>query len=117
MIINDLPLIMLKCLLCTIIIEVIIAIIFGIRGKKDILNVILVNIVTNPLVTSIPVFINIKYGILERHIVLFVLEIFTLVFEASIYKKYLDYKKIKPFLVSLILNLGSYILGLLINLI
>ena len=59
MIINDLPIIMIKCLLITIIIEVLISILLGLR-KKDILNVILVNIVTNPLVVSIPVLINIE---------------------------------------------------------
>lgn len=66
MIINDLPIIMLKCLIATIIIEIIVALIMGIRNKKDLLNIVLVNCLTNPLVTSIPVYFNINYGLLER---------------------------------------------------
>lgn len=114
MIINDLPIIMIKCLLITIIIEVLISILLGLR-KKDILNVILVNIVTNPLVVSIPVLINIEYGLFERHISLVILEVFALLFEFIIYKKYLN-NKFKPFLLSLILNFSSYFVGEIINL-
>jgi len=41
---------MLLCLFSTIIIEVLVAILCGVRDKKDILNIILVNAFTNPLV-------------------------------------------------------------------
>lgn len=115
MIINDLPLIMIKCLICTIIIELVIVLVIGIRNKFNIINVILVNILTNPLVVSIPVYFNIKYGLFTRNVVLIILEILIFVIEALIYKKYLKYKKINPYLISLILNLGSYLFGLIIN--
>ena len=58
MIINDLPIIMVKCLLCTIIIEVIVGLIIGIRDKKYIINITLVNVLTNPVVVSLPIYID-----------------------------------------------------------
>ena len=61
MLINELPKLMLRSLICTIIIELLVSIILGIRNKKDILNVILVNIITNPLVAVIPVYFNFFY--------------------------------------------------------
>lgn len=113
--INELPFIMIKCLILTIIIELVIGIIIGIRNKKDIANIILVNVFTNPLVTSIPIFMYIFFGYYLEIIFLILLEIFALLSEGYIYKKVLIYNKINPFLISLILNLSSYGLGLLIN--
>ena len=113
--IDDLPYIMVKCLVLTIIIELVIAIIIGIRNKKDILNVILVNVFTNPLVTSIPIFIYLKYGYNAEKVSLIILEIFAFVSEGFIYSKVLKYKKLNPYLISLILNLSSYLIGAVIN--
>ena len=62
MLISDLPYYMFKCLVLTIIIELIIAIIIGIRGKKNIINVVLVNIITNPLVVTLPFFLLIVFN-------------------------------------------------------
>lgn len=115
MIINDLPYIMCKCLILTIIIETIVALIIGIRNKKDILNIILVNILTNPLVTSIPVYFNIKYGVLERDIALIILEVFTVIIEGIIYIKFLKFKKINSILISIYLNACSYFIGEIVN--
>ena len=115
MLINDFPYLMLKCLLCTIIIELIIGFVLKIKNKKDYLNIILVNIITNPLVTSIPVYFNIKFGILERNISLIILEILTVLTEGFIYKKILNYKRINPYLISIILNMSSYLIGEIIN--
>lgn len=115
MLINELPKLMLRSLICTIIIELVVSIILGIRNKKDILNVILVNIITNPLVAVIPVYFNFFYSLKMRNIALIILEILTLIFEGYIYKKYLNFKKLNPFLISLILNCGSYFIGEVIN--
>lgn len=113
--INDLPYIMIKCLICTIIIEVLVAYILKIRDKKDILNIILVNILTNPLVVSIPIFMLVKYNYKMRIISLIILEILTVIVEGLIYLKVLKYKKVNPFIISLILNLSSYLIGEIIN--
>ena len=116
-IINKLPITMFRCLIATILIEMVVAIIIGIRNKKDILNIILVNIVTNPLVSSISVYFYYKYGIIYRNISLILLEIFTVVFEGFIFSKYIDNKKIKGFVLSIILNTCSYFIGEVINII
>ena len=113
--INDLPIIMIKCLLCTIIIECIIGFIIGVRNKKDFLNIILVNIVTNPIVVSVPIYVMINYDYNARYTTLYILEVLAVIVEGLIYSKVLKYKKINPFLISLILNLGSYFIGEVIN--
>ena len=116
-IINKLPITMFRCLIATILIEMVVAIIIGIRNKKDILNIILVNIVTNPLVSSISVYFYYKYGIIYRNISLILLEIFTVVFEGFIFSKNIDNKKINGFVLSIILNTCSYFIGEVINII
>lgn len=115
MLINELPSILAKCLLYTIIIEILIAYLIKIRRKKDIINVILVNCITNPLVSSIPVYFNIRFGLIERNISLIILEILTVLTEGYIYKRVLNYKKINPYLISIILNTTSYLIGEIIN--
>ena len=111
---SELPLVMGRALIITIIIELIAAIVIGLK-KKDLINVILVNIMTNPLVVTVPLYINVKYGLLERNITLFIFEIFALLSEGFVYSKYLKYKKINPYVISLILNLSSYLTGVIIN--
>lgn len=106
---------MIKCLICTIIIEVIVAYILRIKDKKDISNIILVNVVTNPLVVSIPIYMMVKYNYNMRIISLIVLEILTVIVEGLIYLKVLKYKKMNPFIISIILNLSSYLIGEIIN--
>lgn len=112
---NNLPLIMIRCLLLTIIIELIIALIIGVRDKKDVINVILVNVITNPIVVLLPIIIYIKFGYTFEKISLYILEVLTVLLEGLIYKKVLKYKKINPFLISLILNLASFLIGELLN--
>ena len=114
MLINDLPKVMLISLTITLVIEVGFAFILKYRGK-DLLNVLLVNILTNPLLNSIVVAINYYYGLEARNISLYILEILVVLIEGFIYHKYLERRKINGFLLSLILNITSYGLGLLIN--
>ena len=115
MIINNLPYIMIRCLFLTIVIELTMAILLKVKDKKDLINIVLVNVITNPIVVTIPVYFNLKYGVLERNIVLYLLEILTVITEGAIYKKVLNYKKINPFILSLILNFSSYAIGEIIN--
>ena len=112
---SNLPYIMIKCLLCTIITEVFMAFILKVRDKKDFLNIILVNIITNPIVVTVPVLMAIKYSYRTSIISLIVLEILTVFIEGLIYLKVLKYRKINPFLLSLILNVSSYFIGEVIN--
>lgn len=112
---RNIPLMMLIALTVTIIIEVVVAIILKVKDKKDYLNIILVNIITNPLVAIIPFYLNIHYGIAARNICLAIMEIWAVLLEGYIYRKYLKYDKINPYVFSLILNITSYSLGLVIN--
>ncbi len=113
--ISNLPYIMIKCILCTIIIVVVMAFILRVRDKKDYLNIMLVNIITNPIVVSLPIFIYVKYWYKEYIISLITLELLTVLTEGLIYLKVLKYKRINPILLSLILNASSYLIGEVIN--
>lgn len=112
--INDLPLIMLICLSSTIVIELIMSLLLGIRNKKDILNVILVNIMTNPLVVSILMYITYN-RLFNTTISIIILEILVILTEGFTYKKVLTFDKINPYVLSLILNISSYFIGELLN--
>ncbi len=112
---NLLPYYMVRSLAATLIIELVFAAILGARNKKDLLNVALVNIMTNPVVVSVSFVTGFFYGQNARLIVLIILELFALFSEGFIYKKTLNYKKINPFLFSLLLNGASYGIGLIIN--
>lgn len=105
---------MIICLMCTIVIEVICAVILRVRDKKDIFNIVLVNVLTNPLVVSISLYIHVYYGNYYYRISMIILEILVLFIEGFIYKKVLK-KEINPYVLSLILNASSYGLGLIIN--
>lgn len=111
MLIKDIPKIMAVCLFLTIIVEVLLAFLLKVREKKDFVNIILANIVTNPIVVIIPIFINFKFGITYHYISLIVLEILAVIVEGLLYKSFLYYKKINPFILSIILNTLSYISG------
>lgn len=112
--INELPLIMLICLSSTIVIELIMSLLLGMRNKKDILNVILVNIMTNPLVVSILMYITYN-RLLNTTISIIILEILVILTEGFTYKKVLTFDKINPYVLSLILNISSYFIGGLLN--
>lgn len=112
--INELPLIMLICLSSTIMIELIMSLLLGIRNKKDILNVILVNIMTNPLVVSILMYITYN-RLFNTTISIIILEILVILTEGFTYKKVLIFDKINPYVLSLILNISSYFIGRVLN--
>ena len=115
MTIHQIPYYILRSLILTIIIEVVIAIIIGIRNKKDILNVILVNMITNPIVNVVPIMLNIYVSLKARNISIYILEVLVFFTEGLIYKMVLNYKKLNYFLISFILNLSSYGIGLILN--
>jgi hypothetical protein len=110
-----LPYIFSVCLVLTVIFETVLAFILGVRKGKDLFNVVLANVMTNPLVSILPLYFNLKYGALSRNISLVLLEIFALFAEYFIYKRFLSYKKIPPFLLSLILNAFSYTAGVILS--
>jgi len=95
----------------TLIIEIVVAAILGVRKKSDFLLILLVNIITNPLLVQTLNIMN--YFINERpqwYVILF-LEAIVVVAEGLLYRNRLNYKKINPFIFSLILNTLSYFGG------
>ena len=114
-IITTLPQIIIRCLLTTIIVELLLALLLGIKHKVDLINIILVNILTNPVVVVLPMYFNLRYGLTGRNIALYILEILTVIVEGSIYFNYFHYKKLNPFLISFILNICSYLVGVASN--
>ncbi len=102
-----------KPLFLTILLETAAAYLLGIRNRKDILLVILLNILTNPILVLFSLFLmyhlGVKTGCLLTYVLLEPLVIFS---ECYFYRKYLISRK-NPLLLSLILNLISIIGGLL----
>lgn len=114
---NYLPYYMLQSLACTLVIEIVFALILGVRKKGDVLTVALVNFMTNPLVVSLGFLSGFFFGTKVRIICMIFLELFAFTSEAVVYKYALRCKKLNPFLLSLLLNAASYLIGLLINMI
>lgn len=86
----------------------------GIRGKYNFLVLILVNIITNPVI----VYIANLLILLGRNAILIwlipLLEIIVVIIEGLLFKKYLDYKKMNVYLLSFIMNLLSFCIGIII---
>src|SRR5574344_1932989 len=113
--VSKIPLIMLNSLFWTIIIEVIGAYLLKVRKRQDIINIILVNIMTNPILVtlSIAASVYLKYNIYI--ILVIIIEIMVILIEGLVYQKYLKYRVINPYLLSFILNSCSYLIGILLN--
>ena len=101
-------------LLLTIALETGFFLVIGKRGRKDLLLVVMVNILTNPAVVLI-YWLAAIYTDLGRVIVIVPLEILAVLTEGFYYKKYGDSFK-RPFVFSLAANAISYGLGVLIQL-
>ena len=112
---NQLPTYLASALLITLIIEISVALLIGLRNPKDVLNVALVNVLTNPIVVFSAFISGFIFGSRIQLIVTVILEIAVLIKEALIYRKTLLTKRINPFVVSLILNGVSFFGGEIIN--
>ena len=112
--ISQMPIVLVRSLVITLLVECLIAIILGYR-KRDLLNVFLVNVLTNPIVNSITIAVNYYLGIKYRNMALLILEIMAFLIEGFIYHKYLEKRKINGYVLSFILNSCSYLIGLIIN--
>lgn len=98
----------------TLLLEIPAALILGLRRKEDILLVGLVNVLTNPIVVLILNLFFIFTASPPPWFLILPLEVFAVLTEGFIYQKGLSYRRIHPFLLSLILNGISYFGGLLL---
>lgn len=102
-------------LVLTIVIEVSISFIIGIRGKEELKVVFFVNVLTNPVVVYIANCIKVLNNNVIYNIVVFIMEVFVIIVEFIVYKKFLDYKKKNPLLISSINNIISFSLGIILS--
>lgn len=103
---------LLEALLLTEAVETITALLLGYRGKKFFKVLILINIITNP---ALNIILNIMYNIgIYNYAVLTLLEVMVVFGEWRLFKFALGSSK-KSFLsLSIIINLSSYIAGVLL---
>jgi hypothetical protein len=114
MVISDLIFDLLKYLSLTLLIELIIALLIKINDKRDLLRIVLINCITNPIVNILDiVIIYYFYPSFTFHtIYVIVLELIVCLVEFLYYDKHLKYRKIHPLMVSIILNVASFVVGL-----
>lgn len=110
---SDLPLIMVWCLVWTLALELWGSVVLGLR-RSDLLYVVLVNVMTNPVLVSVTTLILLTCGMRAYYISLAVFETAAFVAEALVYRRTLR-AKINPFLLSALLNAVSFFLGNVIN--
>ena len=100
-------------LILTLMIETAFFFLVGKRNKKDLLLLVLVNILTNPAVVFL-YWMAMLHTNLNRIIVIMHLELFAILTEGAYYKKYgQDFKR--PYLFSIAANVFSYGTGVLLQ--
>ena len=103
------------CLIITVIIEVLLAFAFKVR-RRNLLVVVLAQVVTNPIVvlTSNLIYRNTN-SIMGFSASLAIAELITVFIEGIMYKHFFEkYNFLNPFLLSFILNLISFIVGIVV---
>ena len=97
-------------LILTLLLESLFGLIWGVKGKRDWLLLLLVNVVTNPIVVTL------HYCVSSAWVFTAVLEVSAVLAEWLAYRRW--GRTVKPaFLFSLCANCFSYFSGLLLNLI
>lgn len=102
-------------LLLTLIIEITLSYLIGIRSKEDIKVVICANVCTNPVVVYIANCIILLNNVKLYILTVTILEISAVIVEFIIYKKNLKFNKIQPFAISILNNVISFGLGIIIS--
>ena len=100
-------------LIFTILIEFIVSVFCGINNKFDLLNIIWINILTNPSTEMINLLIkNSDF----HYPIIIIIEILIIIIEFLFYKKNLKTKNINFLYLSVINNVSSYLIGIMFNL-
>ena len=114
MTLEQLPLIMLRALALTILIECAAAWLLGVRTKRDQTIVVLANCLTNPLVVSLGAATQVFIGLSAVRPVTLVMEAAAWAAEGTVYKRTLVSDR-SPYVLSLVCNLASYLIGEVLN--
>lgn len=100
----------------TLLIELSLSLLLGVRKRQDIVIIICANTFTNPMVVFVSGCVFLQYHTsLAYGVTVAVMELFALLAEYFIYKKCLCFDKIPPFWLSLLNNATSFGLGLVIT--
>lgn len=110
---RDLVLALIISLVSTLILEECFALVAGKRGKKDLLLVGLVNVVTNPAVVLL-YWLAVLYTDLNPIVVKAILEILAVLTEGRYYKKY-GVNFSRPYLFSIAANAFSFGVGVILQ--
>ena len=105
-----------ECIIISLVLEMLFAIILGVKDRSDYTNILIVNLLTNPVVLIISTIIGIKYGSSYHLVSLVIISQSSVILEGIVYYKFLKYKKLHPFFLSFLLNFISYSIIELINL-
>lgn len=100
-------------LILTIIIEILVSYILGVRKKEDFKLIILVNIYTNPVVVFISNIVQRLNDVIIFSFSIFILEVWAVIIEGLIYRKYLK-EKINFVNLSILCNICSFGLGVIL---
>ena len=107
---------LLLALLITLVVEIGLAYILGVRGTYNLVGILIINVITNTLLNGImlPIEYLLSGYTVAIYSILAVLEILVVISEFLYYKIDLEYKKIHPLLLSFILNAASFSIGLIV---
>jgi hypothetical protein len=101
-------------LLLTILIEVSVALVFGYRSKREIFSVLLVNLITEPVLNYL-LLINSYFSLVSASILfILLLESVVILVEWRLLAYALDGDSKRLFVLSLVMNLASLVVGLLL---
>ena len=100
-------------LILTVVLELLMSYILGIRNIKDFCVVILVNIYTNPIVVFLSNIVQLMNNVMLYYCSIFILEIGAVVIEALLYKRYLK-KPLNPIRLSIYNNIFSFGMGVIL---
>lgn len=98
----------------TLVLELAYALLWGVRGRHDLLLTVLVNVLTNPIVVFMVYYVRIRRFSMNTGLVTAGLETFAVVTEALLYRRFSRTIR-RPWLFSLSVNAFSYAVGELIN--
>ena len=114
MTLEQLPLIMIRALALTILIECAAGWMLGVRDRRGQGVIVLANLMTNPLVVSLGAAVQLFAGREYLAPVTIAMEIIAVIAEGFVYSRHLT-SKTDPYILSLACNLSSYLIGAVIN--
>lgn len=110
----QLPLIMARALILTVLVECLAAWCMGVRSRHDQIVVVLVNLMTNPLLVSLSAAAVVWLGYGAKLPATIILEAAAVIAEGFVYKNRLE-AECDPFLLSIVCNASSFTIGEILN--